>query len=103
MPPSSQARSRPSAFPISSPDAPPLGVEAGGQMKSIALGRTLKALGRAARSPGMTVMGALSPKFSEMMRGASEPEPAVYEESTAYEGGGEEELEKALALLVAAM
>jgi hypothetical protein len=51
----------------------------------------------------MTVMGALSPKFSEMIRGPSEPGSPVYEESTAYEGGGEEELEKAIALLVAAM
>jgi Ca-activated chloride channel family protein len=63
----------------------------------------LKALARAAPSPGMTAMGALSPKFSEMMRGVAEPGPAVYDESTAYEGGGEEDLEQALALLVAAM
>jgi Ca-activated chloride channel family protein len=64
---------------------------------------TFKGVARAARSPGMTVTGALSPKFSEMLRGPSEPGPAVYEASTAYEGGGEEELQKALALLVAAM
>ena len=62
---------------------------------------TLRALGRAV--PGMTAMGALSPNFSEMTRGISEPGPAVYEESAAYEGGGEEDLESALALLVAAM
>jgi Ca-activated chloride channel family protein len=65
--------------------------------------KALKALGALGKATGMTTTGALSPKLSEMMRGASEPGPAVYEESTAYEGGGEEEVETALALLVAAM
>ena len=55
-------------------------------------------------APEMTVAGALSPKFSEMTRGISEPAPAIYAgASVADEGGGEEDLEAALALLVAAM
>ena len=61
----------------------------------------LKALGRV--DPEMTLTGALSPKFSEMTRGVSEPGLAVHEELAPYDRGGEQDLESALALLVAAM
>jgi len=53
-------------------------------------------------APGVTAMGPPSPHFSEVLRGVSEPDPAIYR-SVDGEGGGEEDLETALATLVAAM
>jgi len=60
----------------------------------------LKAFGKA---PAVRAMGPVSPKFSETTRGISEPDPAIYSASFADEAGGEEHLEAALAVLVAAM